>query len=102
MMKYFASLGYLSLVQWARAKGCPWNEESCSNTSLNGHLEVLKWLRENGCLWNAYTCSNAAENGHLEVLRMGVRNNMISSEIILTTSFTSYRFYRTQRVIPLE
>ena len=35
----------------------------------NGHLEVLKWARANGCPWNEETCRAAASSGHLEMLK---------------------------------
>lgn len=37
-----AAKGYLKLIKWARANGCPWNEKACSQASGGGHLEVLQ------------------------------------------------------------
>ncbi len=56
------------MLQWARANGCEWDEETCCRAALGGHLEVLKWARANGCRWNEDTCSYAAHDSHLEVL----------------------------------
>src|SRR5690349_14049438 len=33
--------GYLEVLQWARANGCPWDERTCLNAAADGHLEVL-------------------------------------------------------------
>ena len=60
-----ADRGDLRLLQWARARGCPWDEGTCSNAAGAGHLEVLKWAREKGCPWHERTCSDAACDGHL-------------------------------------
>ena len=34
--------GYLKILQFARMKGCPWNEQACSDAVNNGYLEVLQ------------------------------------------------------------
>jgi hypothetical protein len=36
---------------------------------MGEHLEVLQWARAKGCPWGAETCAYAAEGGHLEVLQ---------------------------------
>jgi hypothetical protein len=69
-----ASKGWLSVVQWARANGCPWNAWTCAYAAEGGHLEVLKWARTNGCLWNENTCAYAAKGGHLRVLQWARAN----------------------------
>src|SRR5271156_2108265 len=43
--------GYLNLIKWARANGCPWNESTCGYAAWAGHLEVLQWAHANGCPW---------------------------------------------------
>ncbi len=43
-----AKNGHLEILKWARANGCKWNEDTCSNAATGGHLEVLKWARANG------------------------------------------------------
>src|SRR5437899_1988986 len=43
-----AAHGYLNLINWARANGCPWNERTCEQAAEGGHLEVLQWARTNG------------------------------------------------------
>jgi len=56
------------VLQWARAQGCPWDEETCSEAAYGGHLEVLQWARAQGCPWDNQTCQRAADGGHLDVL----------------------------------
>ena len=63
-----AEEGNLPLLQWARENGCPWDGRTCASAALNGHLTVLQWARANGCPWDARTCAHAALNGHLTVL----------------------------------
>jgi len=69
-----ASRGWLSVLQWARANGCPWDEMTCASAAEGGHLDVLQWARANGCPWDVMTCANAAGGGHLEVLQWARTN----------------------------
>ncbi|KAL6054459.1 Ankyrin repeat domain-containing protein [Balamuthia mandrillaris] len=64
-----AGKGHLEVLQWAREQGCPWQESTCNKAAMNGHLHVLQWARAHGCPWNEDTCSEAALNGHLHVLQ---------------------------------
>ena len=43
----------LAVLQWVRANGGPWDEETCANAAWGGHLDVLQWARENGWGGNA-------------------------------------------------
>jgi hypothetical protein len=62
--------GYLEVLQWARANGCPWDGDTCTIAAERGHLEVLRWARANGCPWDeAAAYERAARAGRLEVLR---------------------------------
>ncbi len=72
--RHCAEHGYLVLLQWTWAHGCPWSERVCSIAAFNGHLDVLQWAREKDCPWNERTCTFAAKGGHLEVLKW-VREN---------------------------
>ena len=54
----------MEVLKWARAKGCPWDEMTCSSATEGGHLEVLKWARANGGPWDATTCIWAKRRGH--------------------------------------
>jgi hypothetical protein len=71
------------VLQWARANGCSWNEDTCASAAAGGHLEVLKWARANGCPWNALTCFDAAAGGHLEVLQWARANGYSAISPIL-------------------
>jgi hypothetical protein len=51
--------GDMKALQFARSKGCPWNESTCIQAALNGHEEVLNWALENGCPWHGIPCSSA-------------------------------------------
>ena len=61
--------GHLEVLQWARAKGYPWDLLTCALAAANGHLEVLQWARAHGCPWDESTCAYAAKKGHLEVFK---------------------------------
>ena len=37
------------MLQWARANGAPWDEETCMETERNGHYDMLEWAQANGC-----------------------------------------------------
>ena len=36
-----AAGGHLELLQWARANGCPWDEDTFVRAAHGGHLEVV-------------------------------------------------------------
>jgi len=62
--------GHLPLLQWARAKGCPWNFQTPANAAFNGHMHVLQWIHSEGCERSEpWICASAAQNGHLDVLK---------------------------------
>jgi uncharacterized protein YabN with tetrapyrrole methylase and pyrophosphatase domain len=44
--------GHLEVLLWARANGCPWDEEACMEAATGGRLHVLQWARANGCPWD--------------------------------------------------
>jgi hypothetical protein len=48
------------VLQWARANGCVWDEETCSAAVGGGHLAVLQWARANGCDWDREYCLDEA------------------------------------------
>jgi hypothetical protein len=64
-----AESGYLEVLKWCRANGCPWDEQTCAYAANAGHLEVLKYCRENGCPWNEYTLSTAISAGHQHIVK---------------------------------
>jgi hypothetical protein len=63
--------GHVEVLQWAREQSlpCPWDEWTCWGAARGGHLQVLQWAREHGCPWDKRTCSMAAGGGHLKVLQ---------------------------------
>ena len=63
--------GHLEVLQWLRAKGCPWGTSASNNAARRGHLEVLQWMRDQDppCPWDSDVCYQAALKGHLDVLR---------------------------------
>lgn len=63
-----ARLGRLDLLQSARAKNCPWNEETCFAAAERGYLHVLEYARSHGCRWGRDTPMAAASSGHIHVL----------------------------------
>ena len=69
-----AESGHLDVLKWARANGCPWDEETCSAAARGGHLDVLQWAHTNGCRWDEETCSAAATDGHIDVLQWARAN----------------------------
>ena len=60
LMSRAAIGGKLELVQWLRARGCPWDAAACAQAAEGGSFEVLQWLRAQGCPWNDNTCAEAA------------------------------------------
>jgi hypothetical protein len=43
------------VLQWANAKGCPWNESTCDAAAEGNHLELLQWAMEGGCEGEEHT-----------------------------------------------
>eukprot|EP01051_Picozoa_sp_SAG22_P011614 SAG22_NODE_1135_length_5398_cov_3.581808_2_plen_313_part_00 len=72
--RFAAGGGHLEVLQWARTNGCDWNYRTCTAAARCGHLEVLQWARANGCDWSSATCTAAARSGHLEVLQWARAN----------------------------
>jgi hypothetical protein len=66
--------GHLEVVQWLRAKGCPWDSQTCAKAAQHGYLEVIKWSRANGSPWGANTIRLARRRIHLSVLRWAAYN----------------------------
>ena len=40
------------------------DEWTCACAATRGHLHIVKWARANGCPWDENTCSHAAAGGH--------------------------------------
>jgi hypothetical protein len=45
---YAADKGHLEVLQWARANGCPWDEEKIALADSNGYDDVVIWAKANG------------------------------------------------------
>ena len=79
MTCYWAGrVGYLEMLRWARANGCPWDAQTCSGAAFEGHLEVLHWARVKGCPCDEEKCVNEAykmgqEGGYQEEVLRGNR-----------------------------
>ena len=72
--EFAAENDHLECLKYAHENGCPWNNRTCSEAAFYGHLECLKYAHENGCPWSKWTCTNGAKNGHLECLRYAHEN----------------------------
>lgn len=76
----YAAYGYLELIQYARAQGCPWEPsgQGCVRAAFYGHLETLKWMVGAGACFKHEYCDAVAENnGHTRVVEWIAR--LISS-----------------------
>ena len=54
------------MLQWARAIGAPWDEETCKDAAEGRYLDILRWARTNGCPWTEATRRKAAQLGYVE------------------------------------
>ena len=69
-----AEHGHLETLRWAHENGCDWDADTCFHAAAGGQLEVLQWLRAEGCPWDLNTCYHAVDRGHVEVLRWAREN----------------------------
>ena len=67
--------GHVDVLDWARDRGCPWDEETCASAAEGGHLDVLRWARAKGCPWDEQT-TMAEEYGHAGDSRVGQGERM--------------------------
>jgi len=72
-----AERGWLSVLSWARDKGCDWNETTCASAARGGHSEILQWLRQRECPWNILTSLYAAWSGNTEMLRWVIEQGCV-------------------------
>jgi hypothetical protein len=54
------------VLRWARAQGCDWDSEMCTQVVRRlglepEGLELLQWARTSGCMWDRDECRLAAE-----------------------------------------
>lgn len=73
-MSQVAHRGWIGILKWAHAQGCPWDERTCEEAAGQGHLEILQWARAQGCPWNKWVCAIAAKGGHLEIVQWAKEN----------------------------
>lgn len=72
---YFAAFGgHFEALKWLKANGCPWGTGISSFVFGQGRLDILKWARANGCPWDSFICSRAAEIGRLDILKWAIDN----------------------------
>ena len=70
-----ANNGYIVLLQWLRANGCPWDRDVCASAAKGGHLEILKWARENGARWYKGKCLKLAVENKDEKMIEWIKGN---------------------------
>ena len=63
--------GHIRLIQWARARGAPWDKHTFNNAAANGKTALLQWLCEQNAPWEASTSAAAAGGGYLKVALTG-------------------------------
>ena len=68
-----AEKAHMGVLQWAKLNGCPWGPWTCAILAKAGRLVDLKWAKSNGCEMDETTCSSAAAGGHLHVLKWAKR-----------------------------
>jgi hypothetical protein len=52
--------GHLAVLRWLRAKGCSWDQHTCTDAVMSGHFDVLQWAVANGCPWDRAACLESA------------------------------------------
>jgi len=65
---YSARQGYLRLLIWLKANGCPMSMSLCEAAACSS-LEVVKWATDHGCPWTPMSWAAAAEAGRLDILK---------------------------------
>ena len=68
--------GNLPVLQWLRARGCPWDATTCESAATCGDIDMLKWAKQAGCPWNDWTCLAAAFEGHIPILQYAHKHKL--------------------------
>lgn len=56
------------LIKWLRARGCPWDEDTCASAAEGSDLDLLRWAVGAGCPMDLEACLDlACGEGHSEV-----------------------------------
>jgi hypothetical protein len=63
-----AAASHLSVLQWARANGCPWDDQVTRQAARDGNLETLRWARSQGAPWHVKVLA-AAPSSDTELLQ---------------------------------
>jgi hypothetical protein len=93
-----------STISWALEKCSEKKERFCTEMALNGNLELLLFLRAKGCPWDEETCTGAAKYGHLECLKYAHENRSNSkfpfrAISVQNRSFFSEHFSRAHDMV---
>jgi hypothetical protein len=48
-------VGNLGLLEAFAENGQTWDAETCAEAARGGYLEVVQWLRAKGCPWDSRT-----------------------------------------------
>jgi ankyrin repeat protein len=67
-MKFFAKVGWLNAIKWARLNNGDWSGMTCACATIYEHMHVLTWAVENGCPIDKRACNFAADSGHIHIL----------------------------------
>lgn len=70
-----ASHGRLTILEWFRDRGYPWDACICYFASKGGHLDVLQWAHEHDCCRDERVCFKMVKHGHSEMLQWAARVN---------------------------
>ena len=89
LCQYLAGKGNLTALQWARAQGCQWDEDTCSSAAEGGHLQVLKWARAEQCPWSSKVCEDAAWMGHKHIIQWARRHGCPWSKKVILLDINS-------------
>ena len=68
-LRVAAAGGRSEMIRHLRAHGCPWGVAAFEAAAACGHLEAAVCLRELGCYWDCSVTDAAASHGHLEMLK---------------------------------
>lgn len=86
-VKYCASQGYVSILEWWKqqffttteqkySKRYIWHLDVCGTAAYHGHKDVITWAMNNGCEFTLTVCEKAAAGGHLDLLQWARNQNM--------------------------
>lgn len=74
-MAEVARCGWMSILQWARENGCPWDVSTTIAASAAGRVDVLQWAVRHGCPVSARVWRKAVKKGRENVIQSGLEEN---------------------------